>query len=278
MTTDDDLNTTNIKAPGEQTDKADTNKIPPPIPHHGHHPLGIKIAALLCVMVIFAACFAGGWLSANAVAQQTGEAAPSLLKSLTGIRKHPDSKVSTSLQDRAEAGTAASTASANPTQSSGPQSNINDPNDVIAQMERVQKQMDEAFDRAFQSMGAPPRGILRPGFGAGLMTPGMMTGSLGSGLFQQGMGVRDEGDHYTVEVSVPEADAPNVNVKLEGQQLTISSATDKTRKNTSANGAQSQSREVSSFQQSVTVHGPVKSQEMKVERQKDRVIITIPKA
>jgi HSP20 family molecular chaperone IbpA len=241
------------------------------------------------MVAIFAACLAGGWFSSDAMAQSPGAPGTGLLKTLSVKSKQPTS-ISTSANDRYQANgsanpmptrTSEATAS-DPEPGTAPQMSMEDPaQNLMAEMERVQKQMDHAFEEAFRSMSAPrgfAPGVNSPGFGAGLMSPGMMNGSISGGLFQQGMGVRDDGDHYTVEVQVPETDAPNVNVKLEGQLLTISSSVDKSKKNTSATGAQMQSRQVSSFQQAVTIPGPVKSHDMKVDRQKDRVTITIPKA
>lgn len=130
----------------------------------------------------------------------------------------------------------------------------------MAKMEHnMRKEMDSVFQRSFQRFG---------------QQPDLLGWSEHS--FRQSMNVRDEKDHYVVEVDLPQRDVGNVKVAIEGQMLKVGAEGKKEELQESA-GVKKQSEMISSFQQTISLPGPVKADQMKIDRQQGRLVITVPK-
>ncbi|MFZ3377691.1 MAG: Hsp20/alpha crystallin family protein, partial [Chthoniobacterales bacterium] len=85
--------------------------------------------------------------------------------------------------------------------------------------------------------------------------------------------VDDQKDKYVVHFALPNRDVSNVNVNFENGELHLSAQEQKT------NSTNSQQRiERGRYEEMVTLPGPVKESEMKVNRQANAVVVTLPKA
>jgi len=127
------------------------------------------------------------------------------------------------------------------------------------QMQQMQREMDHMAADAFQN---------QQHFFANMHTPNTM------GHFMQASGfqLNDNGNHYTVTVNAPGMDKNEINVKLSGQQLTISGKVDqKTKK------PHQQAQYMREFSQMMTLPEPVDGQGMQTHYKKGVLTITIPK-
>lgn len=97
----------------------------------------------------------------------------------------------------------------------------------------------------------------------------------GSSALQLGstVNVDNEKDKYVVHFTLPDRDVSNVNVNFTNGELRLSG---QEQKKTSSNGEQSV--EHGRYEEMVTIPGPVKESEMKVNRQANTVVVTLPKA
>ena len=83
----------------------------------------------------------------------------------------------------------------------------------------------------------------------------------------------DQKDKYVVHFALPNRDVSNVNVNFENGELHLSA---QEQKSSSTNSQQSIER--GRYQEMITLPGPVKQSEMKVNRQANAVVVTLPKA
>ena len=91
--------------------------------------------------------------------------------------------------------------------------------------------------------------------------------------------VSTEPDHYQVVIQVPGGSADNIEVRLDGRQLSISGKQVRTHSERDANGrAVFESESMSQFSQSTSLPGPVKPGSMRTEVDGERMIIRIAKA
>ena len=96
--------------------------------------------------------------------------------------------------------------------------------------------------------------------------------------------IKNDGDHYTVRISLPEADLGKIDVKAEPNNVLHIKARD-----TERNGKDVQpgttgkqveplrSFSLSQYEQMVTLPGPVDAKNIKTERQGDTLVVTLPK-
>lgn len=127
---------------------------------------------------------------------------------------------------------------------------------MFDQMKRMQTRMDEVFHQAF------PNDLLN-----------------GSSMLRLGSTVKvdDEGDKYVVHFTLPKRDLNNANVKFENGRLTLT-AHDEKNVASNANSGAMQNTESGDYEQIVTLPGPVKESEMKVDRKNGGIVATLPKA
>ena len=96
--------------------------------------------------------------------------------------------------------------------------------------------------------------------------------------FAPDIDMEDKGDHYLVTVDLPGAEDSQLDVKLEGQTLTISGSVQSESKETDKGKVLRRERRSGKFQRTVTLPGPVKADKMTTTNKKGVVTITIPKA
>lgn len=134
--------------------------------------------------------------------------------------------------------------------------------DPFAEMERMQQEIDRAIRRATDSFRlAPGADILRRDVG-----------------FSSSLDVRDKKDHFQVSAYLPDAEASDVKVATEGDKALRVTVTHKKDEKRDTNGTVSSFSELGQYEQLVTLPEPVRSQDMKVERNGHEIVINIPKA
>lgn len=127
-----------------------------------------------------------------------------------------------------------------------------------AQMERMQKQMDKMFNSAFQN-------------------PSGMDFVDGQGSAQ--VSLNEKGKDYVVTAKIPGAKKGDINVRLSGRLLTLSSKEEGSNSKTANNGKLTQQDQyASSFQQAFTLPGPVNASKMQSTFKDGVLTLTIPKA
>jgi HSP20 family molecular chaperone IbpA len=135
--------------------------------------------------------------------------------------------------------------------------------DPFAEMDRMQKDIDGAIQRATQQLR--------------LGSTSMPDWDSGAG-FSSALDVRDRGDHYEVRADLPNTDQKDVKVTTEGDREIHVDVTQHQEQKKDANGTQSTFSEFGSYDQLVTLPGPADMKEMKVDNHNGELIITIPKA
>jgi HSP20 family molecular chaperone IbpA len=135
------------------------------------------------------------------------------------------------------------------------------PWDPMADMQRMQTEMNQFFSRAVSEFG------LNQKFLSNRSEPG----------FASSIDVRDKGDHYEVHAFLPGAEINNVKVTADSNNLLrVSASESKQQKKESQQGTTLMS-EFGEYQQLVTLPGPARTKDMKVERKEHEVVITVPK-
>jgi HSP20 family molecular chaperone IbpA len=77
--------------------------------------------------------------------------------------------------------------------------------DLFDEMNRLHREMNRTFERAFRRFHQDPDFSV-----------------LSRNSFQQSLNVKDEHDKFVVEVNLPDQNVKNVNVNVDGQVLTVS--------------------------------------------------------
>jgi HSP20 family molecular chaperone IbpA len=134
---------------------------------------------------------------------------------------------------------------------------------VSDQFARMQRQMNAMMNAAFQNFGtADPFADMIGG------------GSLGGGLPEGGtVRIQDKPDAYVVHARMPSDEMKNVHVSVDNDRLLKLSA----EASSSSNGQGSQSMQRSEFTQMLTLPGPVRSKDMKIDQKNGELQITLPK-
>lgn len=103
--------------------------------------------------------------------------------------------------------------------------------------------------------------------------------SSGTSAAQLGSAVNvdEQSDKYVVHFYLPDRDLSNVKVNFENGRLALTAEEQKSSTNKSATGV-AESTTAGRYEEMITLAGPVKDQEMKVERKSGEVIVTLPKA
>ena len=134
---------------------------------------------------------------------------------------------------------------------------------VFAQFARMQQQMDAMMNAAFQNFGA-----------ADPFADMIGGGSLGSGLPAGGtVRIQDQPDAYVIHARMPADELKNVHVSVDNDRLLKLSS--EAASSTNGQGMQSQQR--SEFTQMLTLPGPVRSKDMKIDQKNGELQITLPK-
>ena len=126
------------------------------------------------------------------------------------------------------------------------------------QINRMQAQMNKMLNSAFQN-------------------PGGMDFIDGQGSAQ--VSLNEKGNDYVVTAKIPGAKRGDINVRLSGRLLTLSSSAKGGSRQTANNGQVTQQNQfASSFQQAFTLPGPVDAAKMKSKFKDGVLTLTIPKA
>lgn len=88
--------------------------------------------------------------------------------------------------------------------------------------------------------------------------------------------MKDEADMYKVVVDVPKGEKVEINTNLSGNKLTIDGEVKQTNERQS-NNAREQSLSVSQFSQTMQFPEPVKDSGVKIQRNDNQIVITVPK-
>jgi HSP20 family protein len=142
----------------------------------------------------------------------------------------------------------------------------NDHWDPLAEMDRMQQDIDRAIQRATQQMR----------FGS-FHLPDLTSGQ-GTTGYTSALDVRDRGDHYEVRADLPNTDKKDVKVTTEGDREVHVNVTQHDEHKSDANGGQTSYREFGSYDQLVTLPEPADMKGMKVDNRNGELVITIPKA
>lgn len=131
---------------------------------------------------------------------------------------------------------------------------------VVRDMQRMQQRMDQLTRDAFANV---------PNVAA--FTNGQFLDST--------VKLDDQKNQYVAHFYLPDDNIANVNVSVsDNDQLRLTATAKSNEKTTGANGAESQIAGSSSYQEEITLPGPVNAAKMKVDRQAGVVTVTLPKA
>jgi HSP20 family molecular chaperone IbpA len=134
--------------------------------------------------------------------------------------------------------------------------------DPFRQMESMQEEIDRAIHRATEHFQMGPSATLfRPDLG-----------------YSSSFDLRDRKDHFEVRAYLPDAEASDVNVKIDNDRTLRVTVGHRKQEAKKSDQGQSTVTELGQYEQVITLPEPVKSAEMKVDRKSHDVVITIPKA
>jgi HSP20 family molecular chaperone IbpA len=134
--------------------------------------------------------------------------------------------------------------------------------DPFRQMERMHEEIDRAIRDATErfSLGAPATPF-RPDAG-----------------YSSQFDLRDRKDHFELRAYLPDAEASDVNVKIDNDRTLRVSVGHRKQEVKKESAREARVTELGHYEQVVTLPEAVKSADMKVERNGHEVVITIPKA
>jgi HSP20 family protein len=124
------------------------------------------------------------------------------------------------------------------------------------------KQMQQQMNRLMNQMSAASSAFTQQRFGPSQESPTIS--------------MHEEPDKYKVIVDVPKGENVQINTDVTGNQLTIDGKVRQTREGKSAN-ADMQSLSISQFSQTMSFPEPVKDSDVKVTRNNNQIVITVPK-
>ncbi len=130
--------------------------------------------------------------------------------------------------------------------------------DPFKEMERMQDEMDHRFQRSFGRIGPEQ---------------GMFTTSMN---FDYDFGFKDDGGYYELMIDMQGLDEKSLDVKIEGESITIKGYYDKQESQESPDSFYS-SKNFGSFLSIVPLPVDADASKAETQRKKDRLIIKIPK-
>jgi len=90
--------------------------------------------------------------------------------------------------------------------------------------------------------------------------------------------IRDEGDRFVIKIDLPGADASNVDITCEEQQLKISGSVDQLQEEHQDGSLMRRERRSGRFSRTIPLSAPVEADKMKTKLDKGVMTVTIPKA
>jgi HSP20 family molecular chaperone IbpA len=134
--------------------------------------------------------------------------------------------------------------------------------DPVQQMEQMQQEIDHAIRRATQEFEASSKAaFFQPSVG-----------------YSSSFDLRDRKDHYELRAYLPDVKAADVNVKIDNDRTLDIQVTQHKQETKNTAGGNASFTELGKYEQVITLPEPVRSSEMKINRQDHEVVITIPKA
>ena len=130
--------------------------------------------------------------------------------------------------------------------------------DVLAEMSRMQRQMDRIVEESFSPYRSTP----------------LFQGYFNQLRFGSSVDLQEENGNYVVRAYLPNRDMNNVNVTVKDLTLTIEAKAEDGDK--SKDGKQLSQKAY--YSQLLTLPGPVKIDKMVIDRKTDMLVITLPKA
>jgi|ERR1051326_4197743 HSP20 family molecular chaperone IbpA len=132
----------------------------------------------------------------------------------------------------------------------------------FTEMERMQQKIDRAIQNATEDFAfAPGTNMFQPDAG-----------------YSSSFDLRDRKDHYELHAYLPDVNPSDVNVKIDNDQtLHVTVKQQKQQTKNTKNGSASMT-ELGQYEQVVTLPEPVKSDQMKINRNGHEIVVTIPKA
>jgi len=134
--------------------------------------------------------------------------------------------------------------------------------DPFRQMERMQEEIDRAIRNATEQFQLGP--------GATAFQP--------DAGYSSSFDLRDRKDRFELRAYLPGVKASDVNVKIDNDRTLHVSVTQRKQETKKTSGVNATVTELGQYEQVVTLPEPVKSSDMKVERNGHELVITVPKA
>ena len=132
--------------------------------------------------------------------------------------------------------------------------------DLLDRMDRMRREMDQIFRDGFGRFGDLPE----------------FKDLFDEARFGSSMELREQDGNYVVRAYLPDRDAANAKVVIEdGRILKIDAVSEETTEKTEDDLLL---KRKASFSQSITLPGPVDADKLTVDRKKDMLLITAPKA
>ena len=134
--------------------------------------------------------------------------------------------------------------------------------DPFTQMERMQEEIDRTIRHAAEQFQLGMGGaVFRPDAG-----------------YSSQFDLRDRKDHFEVRAYLPDAEASDMNVKIDNDRTLRLSVGHQKREAKKDNDRETSVTELGHYEEVVTLPEAVKSADMKVKRNGHEVVVTIPKA
>lgn len=148
----------------------------------------------------------------------------------------------------------------NPTAESRRQAEAQRDHNTMDKMWRLQREMDSIFEDSFKPFSFMPD----------------FKGFFDAARFGSSYTMDESDGNYVVRAYLPERKTSNVNVSIKGQTLTIEAKAENAEgRSTGDNDGASH---MAHFTQMITLPGPVKAPQMKVETKEGMVVVTLPKS
>src|SRR5260370_24292910 len=134
--------------------------------------------------------------------------------------------------------------------------------DPFRQMERMQEEIDRAMRNATEQFQLGPGATaFRPEAG-----------------YSSSFDLRDRKDRFELRAYLPGVKASDVNVKIDNDRTLHVSVTQRQQETKKTSGVNATVTELGQYEQVVTLPQPVKSSDMKIERNGHELVVTVPKA
>lgn len=132
-------------------------------------------------------------------------------------------------------------------------------NQMFDRMTHIQQEMDDLFRDTARDFDTQADTVLSAG-----------------PKFDASATVEDRGNDYVASFYLPKRDLSNVKVNIKDDALSVNAAAQQTTKSDKNGQAESETM-LNQYEQIVTLPGPVDAGKMKIEKQGDELVVTIPK-